>query len=52
MAASTNGKNSDSKTPARKKDDYYERTVLQPAARLIAAIEKKAKANVRKAAAR
>lgn len=47
MAVNTKKKNRDRKA---KKNDYYERTVVRPAARLIAAITNKANA-ARKVAA-
>lgn len=48
MATKTKKKTSPGKARPLKKDDYYERMIVQPAVRLIAAI----KANTRKAASR
>lgn len=48
MATNTKKKTLSGKARSLKKDDYYERTIVQPATRLIAAI----KASTRKAASR
>ena len=48
MATSTKRKTSPRKARPLKRDDYYERTIVQPAARLIAAI----KVNTKRAASR
>jgi hypothetical protein len=43
MAVTTKRKRSGRKALSAKKSSYYDRTIVQPAARLIAAISKKAK---------
>jgi hypothetical protein len=43
MAVTTKRKRSGRKAPSAKKGSYYDRMIVQPAARLIAAISKKAK---------
>jgi hypothetical protein len=43
MAVTTKRKRRGRKAPSAKKGSYYDRTIVQPAARLIAAISTKAK---------
>jgi hypothetical protein len=43
MTITTKRKRGECKAPSAKKGSHYDRTVVQPAARLIAAMSKKAK---------